>query len=165
VNSVDGIRISDLIANLIRQISDSDWPHVNKVGLVCVFEIKRRIHGLPLPDLDCLNHGLGTQQGQIDMQQPVFHNRLSHFDAISEHEAALELARGDPAMQKDAVRSIILLPTSDHKLSILNGDGQILFPKTCHSQRYSIRAFGGLFDVEGRIALVAGFRSSFQQTL
>ncbi len=163
VDGIDGLLITNFILNILGQVSHGNRADINKVGLVCIFEIERRIHGLPLLDLDCLNHGLWTQQGQIDMQQPVFHDRLSHFDTIGKHKTALKLARGDSAMQEYAVGTVVMLPTSDHKLSVLNGYAEILFPKSCHRQCDPIGSVGRLFDIERRIPIVAGLRRPFQQ--
>src|SRR5207237_10448193 len=50
--------------------------------------------------------GLGTDQ--INMKQSVIQPRPAHFDAFGEDEGALELARGDAAMQVNPLRILDL---------------------------------------------------------
>ena len=59
------------------------------------------------------------------MEQPVVEPRSRHVDPFGQHEAALELPRGDAAMQEDAL-GIVLLAAAHHELVVLDRDGEIV---------------------------------------
>ena len=46
-----------------------------------------------------LDDALGLRPHQVDRQQPVLQVRVQHLHAVGQHEGALELARGDAAME------------------------------------------------------------------
>src|SRR5476649_2795995 len=52
-----------------------------------------------LPDLDIAHSIFRRGADKIDMQQAVIEKGAGHLDAIGEHEGALELARGDAAVE------------------------------------------------------------------
>src|SRR5215471_19093268 len=49
-------------------------------------------------DSDCLNDPLRFRPGQIDRQQPVLQIRAQHLHPFRQHESALEVSRGDAAV-------------------------------------------------------------------
>src|ERR1700739_5112996 len=73
-----------------------------------------------LIDSDCLNDLLRLGPGQIDRQQPVLQIRTQHMHPLRQHEGALEVARGDAAM--DVLPGLFfLLAAADDELVFLNG--------------------------------------------
>src|ERR1700712_316713 len=68
-----------------------------------------------LIDSDCLNDPLRLRPGKVDRQQPVFQIRAQHVHPLRQHEGALEVARGDAAM--DVLPGfVVLLAASDAEL-------------------------------------------------
>src|SRR5579864_3681452 len=85
-------------------------------------------------DSDCLNDPLRLRPGQIDRQQPVFQVRAQHLHPLRQHEGALEVARGDAAM--DVLPGlVVLLATADHELVFLNGYIELVAGEPRHRQR------------------------------
>ena len=72
------------------------------------------------------------------MKKPVFHDGLSYFDTVSQHEGPLELAGSYAAMQIDAIVVGVRLATTDHKLSILNRYREISFRKSRYGKGNTI---------------------------
>lgn len=66
-------------------------------------------------------------------------------------------------MQEDAPVRVVTLTATNHELPVLDRNRQILFRKTRHSERDTIRMIGGLFDIIGRVAFIAGFGRTLQQ--
>src|SRR5215475_6310707 len=92
-------------------------------------------------DSDCLNDLLRFGPGKIDGQQPVLQIRAQHLHPLRQHEGALEVARGDAAM--DVLTGlVVLLATPDHELVFLNGYIKLVAGKTRHRQR-DAQPFGG----------------------
>ena len=90
------------------------------------------------------------------MQQTVFDDRLADLNTICQDKCALELARGNAAMQEYPAIAFVTLAPANDQLPVLNGDCQIAFGKTCHRKRDAVGHVRGLFDIKGRIAVVAG---------
>src|SRR6266576_2845805 len=87
-----------------------------------------------LIDSNCLNDPFGFRPGKVDRQQPVFQIRAQHLHPLRQHEGALEVARGDAAM--DVLPSlVVLLAAPDDELVFLNGHIELVTGKTRHRQR------------------------------
>src|ERR1700731_3643799 len=121
-----------------------------------------------LIDSDCLNDPFRLRPGQIDRQQPVFQVRAQHLHPLRQHESALEVARGDPAM--DVLPClVVLLPAPDHELVFLNGYIELVAGKSRHRQR-DPQPFGlavvtvAPLDIVGRIT-VGPFDDAIERTL
>src|SRR5206468_4125449 len=85
-------------------------------------------------DSDCLNDPLRFWPGQIDRQQPVLQIRPEHMHSLRQHEGALEVARGDAAMNV-LPGLVVLLAATDDELVFLNGDIELVTGETRHRQR------------------------------
>src|ERR1700712_3702562 len=121
-----------------------------------------------LIDSDCLNDPLRLRPGQIDRQQPVFQIRAQHLHPLRQHESALEVARGDAAM--DVLPGlVVLLAAPDHELIFHNGHIELVTGEAGHRQR-DPQAFGlpaaavAPLDVVGRIT-VGTFDDAIERTL
>src|SRR4029077_18276071 len=87
-----------------------------------------------LIDSNCLNDPFRFWPGEVDRQQPVLHIRAQHVHPLRQHEGALEVARGDAAM--DVLRVlVVLLAAPDHELFFLNGYIELVAGKSRHRQR------------------------------
>src|SRR4029453_5669276 len=87
-----------------------------------------------LIDSNCLNDPFRLRPGEVDRQQPVFQIRAQHQHPLRQHERALEVARGDAAM--DVLPGlVVLLAAPDHKLVFLNGHIELVTGKTRHRER------------------------------
>src|SRR5262249_41281134 len=102
---------------------------------------------------------LWFRPGKIDRQQPVLQIRAQHLHPLRQHESALEVARGDAAM--DVLPGlVVLLATPDHELVFLNGYIELVTGKSRHRQRDSqpfgraVRACTPL-DIVGRVTVGA----------
>lgn len=96
VNGIEQIQTFCLFAHFAGQIRHQDCLDVH--GSVLRFRYLCRVHILPLSNVYRLYNCLGFCLGQVYVQQPVFHQRLTHFDTIRQHKAALELAACDAAV-------------------------------------------------------------------
>src|SRR5271168_895220 len=112
-----------------------------------------------LIDSNCLNDPFRFRPGEIDRQQPVFQVRAQHQHPLRQHEGALEVARGDAAM--DVLPGlVVLLAAPDDELVFLNGHIELIAGKTCHRER-DAQPFGlpiaavAALDVVGRITVGA----------
>src|SRR6188474_2703380 len=110
-----------------------------------------------LIDSDCLNDPFRLGPGQVDRQQPVFQVRAQHLHPLRQHEGALEVARGDAAM--DVLPGlVVLLAAADHELVFLNGYIELIAGKAGDCERDS-QPFGSTIaavaalDVVGRITV------------
>src|SRR5437879_9288935 len=119
-------------------------------------------------DSNCLNDPFRLRPGKVDRQQPVFQIRAQHMHPLRQHEGALEVARGDAAM--DVLPGlVVLLAAPDHELVFLNGHIELVAGKTRHRQR-DAQAFGLAvgtvtpLDVVGRIT-VGAFDDAIERTL
>src|ERR1043165_2871705 len=85
-------------------------------------------------DSDCLNDPFRLRPGEVDRQQPVLQVRTQHQHPLRQHEGALEVARGDAAM--DVLPGlVILLASANDELIFLNGHIELVAGKTRHRQR------------------------------
>src|SRR5437870_12807984 len=121
-----------------------------------------------LIDSNCLNDPFRLGPGQIDRQQPVFQVRAQHLHPLRQHEGALEVARGDAAV--DVLPGlVVLLAAPDHELVFLNGHIELVTGKTRHRER-DTQPFGlpvgtvTPLDVVGRITIGA-FNDAIERTL
>src|SRR6267378_6703396 len=121
-----------------------------------------------LIDSNCLNDPLRLRPGKVDRQQPVFQIRAQHLHPLCQHEGALEVARGDAAM--DVLPGlVVLLAAPDHELVFLNGYIELVTGKSRHRQRdtqafrLTVGAITAL-DVVGRIT-VGAFDDAIERTL
>src|SRR5580698_3976818 len=119
-------------------------------------------------DSNCLNDLFRLRPGKIDGQQPVFQVRAQHLHPLRQHEGALEVARGDAAMNV-LPGLVVLLAAPNHELVFLNGYIELVASKTRHCQRDAqplglpIAAVAAL-DVVGRIT-VGAFNDAIERTL
>src|SRR6185369_6412637 len=111
-----------------------------------------RAGGAGLADLDGAHPAFHRGPHQIDVQEAVVEPGTRHFDAFGEHERALELPRGDAAMQVDALAIVVLL-AAHHQLVVLDLDREVSHGETGHRQRDAQRVLAGLLDIVGRIAV------------
>src|SRR5580698_9772158 len=87
-----------------------------------------------LIDGNCLNDLFRLGPGQIDRQQPVFQVRAQHLHPLRQHEGALEVARGDAAM--DVLPGlVVLLAAPNDELVFLNRYIELIAGKTRHRER------------------------------
>src|ERR1700722_568569 len=121
-----------------------------------------------LIDSNCLNDPFRFWPGEIDRQQPVFQVRAQHEHPLRQHEGALEVARGDAAM--DVLPGlVVLLASADDELIFLSGYIELVTGKSRHRER-DAQPFGlpigtvATFDVVRRIA-VRAFDDAIERTL
>ena len=96
---------------------------------------------------------------QIDRQQPVFQIGAQHLHAVRQHEGALELARGDAAVEILAAL-VVLLPSADQQLTFLDADVELIAGEAGDGKRDAqpLRVLSIArqpFDVVGRVAVGA----------
>jgi len=58
--------------------------------------------------------------GQITMQQPVFHDGVTHLAPVGQYEYTLKLAYGDSAMQEHTVFAVICLMSANNQIPVLD---------------------------------------------
>lgn len=98
------------------------------------------------------------------MQQPVLDPGARHLNAVGKDKGPLEGACGDAAMEEHpAFFRVVGLPAPDDKLAILDGDRKIGLPEASDRKGDAEAVFGGLFDVERWVAVVAGLRGPLDQ--
>src|SRR5690606_18102445 len=97
-------------------------------------------------------------------EQAIVERRPRDLDTLCEHEAALELARGDPAVQIDPLL-VLLLPAADDQLAIFDLNLQVLPRESGNCQRDAQAGFADLLDVIGRITFRRGLRDPVERTL
>lgn len=89
------------------------------------------------------------------MKQSVFHRRARYLDTIGQDESALELSRGDPAVQVNPLNIVGGFAAHD-QLPIFQSDRQVLFREARNGKRDAEPVIAGLFDVVGWVAFVSG---------
>ncbi|MPL71148.1 hypothetical protein SDC9_16919 [bioreactor metagenome] len=99
------------------------------------------------------------------MQQPVLEPRPRHLDAIGQHEAALEGACGDAAVQEDPLAQIVGLPAADHQCPVLHGDREVILGEARHRKGDAEGVGAVLFDVVRRVGVGAGLRRPLDKAL
>src|SRR5690554_3641087 len=60
---------------------------------------------------------------QVDMKEAIVKCGTGNLDAVGQYEGALELTRGDAAVEVDPVL-VVGLPAADQKLIVLHLDGE-----------------------------------------
>src|SRR5580700_747372 len=108
-------------------------------------------------DCDRFNDALGLRAHQVDRQQSVLQVRPQYLHAVRQHEGALELARGDAAV--DVLPAfVVLLPAADDELALLYADIELVAGETC-DRKCNAQPFRTVpvprnpLDIVGRIAL------------
>src|SRR3954463_6577885 len=121
-----------------------------------------------LIDSNCLNDPFRLRPGKVDRQQPVLQIRAQHMHPLRQHECALEVARGDAAM--DVLPGlVVLLAAPDHELVFLGRHIELIAGEACDRQR-DPQAFGltvvtvAPLDVVRRIT-VGAFDDAIKRTL
>src|SRR5437660_3022585 len=121
-----------------------------------------------LIDSDCLNDPFRFRPGEVDRQKPVFQVRAQHMHPLRQHKGALEVARGDAAM--DVLPGLVLLlAATDHELVFLNGHIELVAGKSSDRQRdaQALRLTVGTvapLDIVGRVS-VGAFDDAIEHTL
>src|SRR6202051_2605394 len=106
-------------------------------------------------DCDRFNDALGLRAHQVDRQQSVLQIRPQYLHAVRQHEGALELARGDAAV--DVLPAfVVLLPAADDELALLYADIELVAGETRHRKGNAqpfrtVPVSGNAFDVVRRI--------------
>ena len=115
-------------------------------------------------DLDGAHPALDLGPDKVDMQQPVVEPRPADLDPFRQHEGALELARGDAAMQINPL-GIVGLLAADDELIILDGDAEIAHRKSGDGEGDAQRIFAELLDVVGRIPVARDLADAVERPL
>jgi hypothetical protein len=121
-----------------------------------------------LIDSDCLNDPFRLWPGEVDRQQPILQIRTQYQHALRQHKSALEVARGNAAMDVLA-GFVILLTAPDHELVFLGGYIELITGKSRDRQR-DPQALGltavtvAPLDVVRRIT-VGAFDDAIERTL
>src|SRR5580693_7578357 len=108
-------------------------------------------------DCDRFNDALGLRAHQVDRQQSILQVRPQYLHAVRQHESALELARGNAAV--DVLPAfVVLLPAADDELALLYADIELVAGETrhrkCNAQAFrAVPVSRNTFDVVRRIAL------------
>ena len=109
------------------------------------------------PKSDRLHDPLRLRPDEIDRKQTLGQIGARDLHALGEQEAALELPRGDAAVQKLA-RLVLLLPAADRQLVLLDRHLDLVLREAGHRQ--VMRSFSGSapdggdsLDIVGRIAV------------
>jgi hypothetical protein len=101
---------------------------------------------------------------QFDGKQAVFQRGASHLYSVRENERALELPRGNPAMQECSFRRLALLP-ANHELRVLYAYAEVGEIETRDRERDSQPIGSDMFDIIWRIGILSRFRGVIEQTL
>jgi hypothetical protein len=99
------------------------------------------------------------------VQQTVIKPSGPHLDPLGQHEGALELPRGDAAMQEYPPLHLLILLALDHQLIIFDGDLEIVHAEPGNRQRDTQFLRPGLLDIIRRITIGAGFTRALEQLL
>src|SRR5580692_303860 len=146
---------SGLISFSVRFIS-TDMVISEHMALDSFVVESYRVSIITRIDCDRFNDALGLRAHQVDRQQSVLQIRPQYLHAVRQHEGALELARGDAAV--DVLPAfIVLLPAADDELALLYADIELVAGETRHrkSNAQPLRAVPvarNAFDVVRRIA-------------
>src|SRR5215472_11732147 len=110
-----------------------------------------------LLDGDRLDHALRLRAREIDRQQPVLEVGTEHIHAVCEHESALELPRGDAAMQV-LPSLVVLLASADDELVFLDAHVELFAGEAGYRERDAkalgiLGVAGDALDVVGRITV------------
>src|SRR3954465_6656290 len=110
-----------------------------------------------LIDSNCLNDPFRLWPGEVDRQQSVLQIRTQHQHPLRQHEGALEVARGDAAM--DVLPGlVVLLPSANAERVFLHGSIELVAGESGGRQRdaqtlgLALRPVAPL-DVVGRVTV------------
>src|SRR5215471_6277651 len=123
---------------------------------------------LTVGDSDRSHDAFRLRTHQIDRQQSVLQIRTQYLHAIRQHERALELARGDAAMEI-LPGLVVVLASTDNELAFLDRHIKLVARESRNSQR-NAQSFwiavlaGNPLDVIRRIS-VRGLGHSIERTL
>src|SRR5260221_5280026 len=115
-------------------------------------------------DLDAAHFALDDAAHEFDVQQPIVERGARHLDAVGQHEGALELPRGDDAMEIDALLVVGLLTAHD-ELIVLDLDVEIVHREAGNGERDAQRILAGLLDIVGRIAVARRLADAIEGAL
>ena len=168
---VDGEEVVErgLGPDLLGEIGGPDAADVDD-GPVAVREAREIGHGcllqgfLPLIAM-VRTTASGSARLEVDVQEPVLEHRARDLHAIGQHEAALELARGDAAVQVDPAFGVVGLASAHHELVVLQGDREVVLGEAGQRQRDAVRRIAALLDVVGGIAVVARLGRALHQAV
>src|SRR6266436_1181843 len=104
---------------------------------------------------------LGTDQ--VDVEEPVIEPRAAHFDAFGEDKGALELARGDAAVQINPLRIVGLL-AADDELVVFDRDPEVAHREAGYREGDAQRVLAELLDIVGRISVARNLADPIQRT-
>src|ERR1043166_1095508 len=102
---------------------------------------------------DRLDHALGLRAREVDREQPVLEVGTQHVHAVCKHEGALELPRGDAAMQV-LPGLVVLLASADDELVFLDTHVELVAGEAGHRERDTKTL--GIFGVAGEPLDVVG---------
>src|SRR5580700_7597062 len=123
---------SGVMSFSVRFIS-SDMVISEDMALDSFFVESYRVSIVARIDCDRFNDALGLRARQIDRQQSVLQVRAQYLHAVRQHEGALELARGDAAV--DVLPAfVVLLPATDDELAFLHRDIELGAGKARHRE-------------------------------
>ena len=89
---------------------------------------------------------------EVDGEQAVVEPCAHDLDPVGQHEGALELTRGDAAMEKDA-SAVVGLLAAHRELVLDQLDGEIVGCEARHGERDAKVVLADPLDVVRRIAL------------
>src|SRR6266436_2693319 len=114
-------------------------------------------------NLDRAHPALELGTDQIDVEEPVIEPRAAHFDAFGEDEGALELARGDAAVQINPLRIVGLL-AADDELVVFDRDPEVAHREAGYREGDAQRVLAELLDIVGRISVARNLADPIQRT-
>src|SRR5580700_3690990 len=147
---------SGVMSFSVRFIS-SDMVISVDMALDSFFVESYRVSIIARIDCDRFNDALELRAHQVDRQQSVLQVRPQYLHAVRQHEGALELARGDAAVDVLAA-FVVLLPAADDELALLYADIELVAGETC-DRKCNAQPFRTVpvprnpLDIVGRIAL------------
>jgi hypothetical protein len=114
-------------------------------------------------NLDRAHPALDLGTDQVDVEEPVIQPRAAHFDAFGEDKGALELARGDAAVQINPLRIVGLL-AADDELVVFDRDAEVAHREACYRKRDAQNVLAELLDVVGRISVARNLADPIEGT-
>src|SRR5262249_48245445 len=121
------------------------------------FSVESGCPSVVLLDGDRLDHALRLRTREVDRQQPVLEVGAQHLHAVREDEGALELPRGDAAVQV-LPALVVLLASADDELAFLDAHVELVAGEAGHRES-DAKTLGELgiatepLDVVGRITV------------
>src|SRR6204780_41246 len=119
-------------------------------------------------DCDAFKGALGLRSHQVDRQQSVLQVRPQYLHAVRQHEGALELARGDAAVDVLAA-FVVLFPAAGDELALLFADIELVaaeaLPRESNAQPLrAVPISRNTFDIVRRVA-VRGLADAVEHAL